>query len=176
MKPFLANLWEVIQVVAVAGVIVFFVRVYVAQPFLVSGASMEPTFSSGNYLLVDEISYRFRQPQRGEVLVFRYPRDENVFYIKRLIGLPQEHVVVKNGQVAVNGKKINENYLPPDVRTLADIDRQLGPDEFFVLGDNRYYSYDSRQWGILPRKDIIGLVRVRLFPIQEVQAFHAPAY
>ena len=176
MRRFLGNLWEVVQVVLVAGIIVFVVRTYLAQPFLVSGASMEPNFSGGHYLMIDELTYRFREPQRGEVVVFRHTGNEDVFYIKRLIGLPGEHIIVRNGQIAINDKTLQEDYLGSANRTSGNIDRQLGADEYFVLGDNRYYSFDSRQWGVLPEKNIIGLVRLRLFPIQKVQAFTAPQY
>ena len=176
MKQFLLNLWEILQVVVVAGVTVFIIRTYIAQPFLVSGASMEPNFSGGNYLLIDEVTYRLQPPQRGEVVVFRYPGDNKTYYIKRIVALPGEHVVVADGNVSVNDKVINEGYLPSGLDTVGNVDRVLGSGEFFVLGDNRYYSFDSRQWGVVPEKNIVGLVRLRLFPLNRVQLFEAPAY
>lgn len=176
MRQFFKNVWEIVEVVLVAGVAVFIVRTYIAQPFLVSGASMEPNFSSGNYLFIDEISYRFQEPRRGEVIVFRYPGDERTFYIKRIIGLPDEQVMVDRGRVSINGQALIEPYLPADVKTVGAADLRLGAGEYFVLGDNRYYSFDSRQWGTLPRRDIIGLVRLRLLPISQARAFAAPQY
>lgn len=169
MKQFLANLWEIIEVVLVAGVTVFIIRTYVVQPFLVSGQSMEPNFQGGNYLLIDEVSYRFEKPERGDVIVFRYPGDEKTFYIKRIIGIPEDQIIiVNNGQVTVNDKVLNENYLTDEARTVGNVNRKLGPNEFFVMGDNREYSFDSRQWGILPQKNIIGVVRLRLFPLNKI--------
>jgi len=177
MKQFLLSVWEVIEVVAVAVVTVFVIRTYLVQPFLVSGASMEPGFSTGDYLLIDEISYRFREPQRGEIVVFRYPEDPKIYYIKRVIGLPGERVIVRDGFVTIyndvspEGFQLNESYLTPGIRTIGNTDQALAPGEYFVLGDNRNYSYDSRSWGILPRENVVGLVRVRLFPFTEAEAF-----
>lgn len=176
MRQFFKNVWEIVEVVLVAGAAVFIIRTYLVQPFLVSGASMEPNFSSGNYLLIDEISYRFQEPRRGEVVVFRYPGDDRTFYIKRVIGLPGEQVTVDRGRVAVNGQPLTEPYLPADVRTVGAADLRLGSGEYFVLGDNRYYSFDSRQWGTLPRQNIVGLVRLRLLPVSQARAFAAPQY
>ncbi len=171
MKQFLANLWEIIEVVLIAGITVFIIRTYVVQPFLVSGQSMEPNFQGGNYLLIDEVSYRLEDPQRGDVIVFRYPGDEKTFYIKRIIGIPGDQVVVSNGRVSINGQILNETYLDEDIRTVGNINRKLGPDEYFVMGDNRDYSFDSRQWGILSEKNIIGIVRLRLFPLNKIQIY-----
>ncbi len=171
MKQFLTNLWEIIEVVLIAGIIVFVVRTYVVQPFLVSGQSMEPNFQGGNYLLVDEVSYRLEAPKRGDVIVFRYPGDEKTFYIKRIIGVPEDQITVNNGQVSVNGQALNEDYLAGDIRTVGNINRKLGSEEYFVMGDNRDFSFDSRQWGILPQKNIIGVVRLRLFPLNKVAIY-----
>lgn len=171
MKQFLANLWEIIEVVLVAGIAVFVIRTYVVQPFLVSGQSMEPNFQGGNYLLIDEVSYRVEDPQRRDVIVFRYPGNEKTFYIKRIIGIPGDQIVVNSGQVSVNGEIINETYLPDDVRTVGNINRKLDSGEYFVMGDNRDFSFDSRQWGILPQKNIIGVVRLRLFPLNKIAIY-----
>src|SRR3989344_5904554 len=171
MKQFLANLWEIVEVVLIAGITVFVIRTYVVQPFLVSGQSMEPNFQGGNYLLIDEVSYRLEDPSRGDVVVFRYPGDEKTFYIKRIIGLPGDEVVVSGGQVMINGKLQDEDYLPNDIRTVGNVNKKLGPEEYFVMGDNRDYSFDSRQWGVLPQKNIIGVVRLRLFPLIKIQIY-----
>lgn len=180
LKSFLANVWEIAEVVLIALVTVFFIRTFVVQPFLVSGASMEPTFSNGHYLLVDEATYRFRAPERGEVLVFRYPGDKSSFFIKRLIGLPGETVTIHNGSVSVTTASgtftLSEAYLPPQLKTSGEVVTKLGTDEYFVLGDNRNNSFDSRNWGKLPKDDIIGLVRLRIFPFSAFQTFPAPQY
>lgn len=179
MKKILWSFFEVLETVAIAVVAVVVVRTFVVQPFVVSGASMEPTFSNGNYLLVDELTYRFRVPERGEVVVFRYPGDPSVFYIKRIIGLPGDRVTLAQNTITVyeNGTKLalREKYLDGHP-TLGAFDITVPQGEYFVMGDNRNFSYDSRSWGPLPQKDIIGVVRLRLWPINEASAFSAPSY
>ncbi len=182
MKSFLYSIWEIAEVVLVAVVTVFIVRHFLIQPFLVSGASMEPNFSSGDYLLIDEISYRFRSPQRGEVVVFRFPGDESTFYIKRIIGLPGERLVIGDDNISIfnkdypNGLRLEENYLSGLVKTAGKEEVVLEDNEYFVLGDNRYYSFDSRSWGTLQGTEIVGLVRLRLWPFNKAMAVEKPAY
>lgn len=182
MKQFFLAAREIVEVVLISLLTVYIIRSFLVQPFLVSGASMEPNFSDGDYLLIDELTYRFRPPQRGEVVVFRYPGDEKTFYIKRIIGLPGERVVVRDGKVRVanaanpDGVGLNEDYISSGVQTIGDIDRTLAVDEYFVLGDNRYFSFDSRNWGVLPKNDIIGVVRLRLFPFRGTHTFAVPEY
>lgn len=182
MKQFWLSFKEIAEVVVISLFTVFIIRTYLMQPFLVSGASMEPNFQNGNYLLIDELSYRFREPKRGEVVVFRYPGDERTFYIKRIIGLPGERVVVRDGIVTIfnkeneSGAPIGENYLPSDLKTSGHVDTTLDSDDYFVMGDNRYYSFDSRNWGAVSRDEIVGLARLRLLPISEAKAFEAPQY
>lgn len=178
MKTFLLALWEVMEVVVVAVVTVFLVRTFLVQPFLVSGASMEPNFGSGNYLLIDEITYRLREPERGEVVVFKYPSDPSVYYIKRIVGLPGEEISIKNGSVYIansempKGGVLNEYYLRPELKTAGNMSVKLGEKEYFVLGDNRSHSFDSRSWGTLDRKNIIGLARLRLLPVTAAAVFN----
>lgn len=177
MKSFLYAIWEILEVALIALIAVLAIRYFFVQPFLVSGASMEPTFSGGDYLLIDEISYRFREPQRGEVVVFKYPGDERLYYIKRIIGLPGEKVEIKNGKIVVNGIVLSEGYLPLGLNTTGKEESVVvGPDEYFVLGDNRNFSFDSRSWGTLSKSELIGLVRLRLWPPNEVMAFEKPVY
>lgn len=180
MKKFWSSLWEIVEVVLIAVVTVFVIRTFVAQPFLVSGASMEPNFTHGNYLLIDEITYRFREPERGEVIVFRSPTNRSIFFIKRIIGLPGERVVVADGKVRIFSSQgdevpIREDYLVT-TQTGGKTDIQLSVEEYAVFGDNRNNSFDSRNWGLLPAENIIGIVRVRLFPFNKIQVFAAPAY
>jgi len=178
MKKILWSFLEIIETVAIAVVAVVLVRAFVVQPFVVSGASMEPTFYDGNYLLIDELTYRFREPVRGEVVVFRYPGDHKSFYVKRIIGLPGEEVSLENGKVVVSQEEeatLNEDYLSSGT-TPGSFEVVLNEDEYFVMGDNRSFSFDSRSWGPVTRDEIVGLVRIRLWPIESVQAFSAPAY
>lgn len=168
-----------LETIVIAVVAVFVVRTYVAQPFLVSGESMMPTFKSGDYLLIDELTYRFRAPERGEVIVLRYPKNPNSYFIKRIIGLPKETVIVKDGKVQIideNQKLVlNEPYINQPMVN-QEFKEVLGENEYFVMGDNRNYSYDSRSWGPVPKEDIVGLVRVRLWPLSSAMAFSAPNY
>ena len=185
MRKFFASLIEVLEVALVALGAVFLIRSFLVQPFLVSGASMAPTFQNGNYLLVDEISYQFRDPHRGEVIVFRYPNDESTFFIKRIIGIPGDTVSFESGKVKIvnaehpDGIILDESYLPQGVVTNPRPGNATSftvqPGEYVVMGDNRSYSYDSRDWGILKTKEIIGMVRLRLWPVDELKVFAAPA-
>ncbi len=183
MKSFLYAIWEIMEVALIALIAVLVIRYFFVQPFLVSGASMEPTFSGGDYLLIDEISYRFREPSRGEVVVFKYPGNESIYYIKRIIGLPGEKIEIKNGKIVVFNNKhsegivLSEKYLPFGLNTTGKEESVvIGSDEYFVLGDNRNFSFDSRSWGALQKNELVGLVRLRLWPPNEVMAFEKPAY
>lgn len=182
MRKFLASLLEMAEIAVIALGAVFIVRQFLIQPFLVSGASMSPNFSSGDYLMVDELTYRIRQPERGEVVVFRYPNELSTFFIKRLIGLPGERITISNNNVTIynkdnkNGLKLKESYLSANLPTQGDKDTTLGSAEYFVMGDNRPYSFDSRGWGVLPASDIIGLARIRLWPVSDLQILSAPQY
>ena len=142
---------------------------------------MVPNFQSGDYLIVDEISYRFKSPQRGDVVVLKYPLDTTQRFIKRIIGLPGETVLVQNGKVTIkkDGKDLTleeKKYLPESLDTNGDVRTTLGNDQYFVLGDNRQSSYDSRRWGILPKDDIIGRAILRIFPISTMSYIAVPSY
>jgi len=170
--------WELIKVVIIAAIIIIPVRYYLVQPFFVRGASMEPTYSDGEYLLVDQLSYRLRQPRRGEVVVFRFPNNRSQFFIKRIIGLPGETISVAEGRVTIvngqyrQGVSLNEaEYLPAELRTGGQLTTTLGNDEYFVLGDNRFSSSDSRSWGPLPRSEIVGRSLLRAFPFSKFEVF-----
>src|SRR3989338_10465041 len=141
MKKILWSFLEIVETVVVALVAVFLVRTFIAQPFLVSGASMEPNFEHGDYLLVDEISYRFREPQRGEVIVFRYPKNLSTYFIKRVIGLPGDTIEIQAGTIYVNDKLLKEDYLSDALRSRDNLVMKLKSDEYFVMGDNRSHSF-----------------------------------
>lgn len=142
---------------------------------------MEPSFHNGDYLIVDEISYRFVEPQRGDVVVFNYPDNPSQRYIKRVIGLPEETVEIINGNVMIKtGDRqfiLDEaSYLPQFTQTQGDIITSLSKEEYFVLGDNRISSSDSRRWGTLPRENIVGRVLLRAWPFVALAKFEAPSY
>lgn len=175
MKDILLFLKEVLKVFILALVIVLPIRLFLFQAFVVKGASMEPSFYNRDYLIVDEISYRFSDPQRGDVIVFHYPFDPRKRFIKRIIGLPGETVKIDNGKVEIfndkfpNGKVLNESsYLSGNTYTPGDLKVTLSPNQYFVMGDNRDFSFDSREWGPLERKYIIGKVRFRLFSLEKM--------
>ena len=182
MKDFFTFVWETLKIVVLALLIVLPIRYFIFQPFIVKGQSMEPNFQNGNYLIIDEISYRFKEPARGEVVVFKYPYNLSQRYIKRIIGLPGETVEIKDMQVYIfdkGGQKIilEENtYLPETDLTFGNLKLILGEGEFFVMGDNRPSSSDSRSWGVLPRENIIGKVVFRLLPLDEISQISLPAY
>lgn len=181
MKSFLVFIWEIIKIVFIALLIVVPIRYFLFQPFIVRGESMEPNFENGDYLIIDEISYRFREPQRGEVVVFKYPALPSQRYIKRIIGLPGETIEIKDGQVIIynqnNYQILDESsYLFSNVYTSGEIKITLAENEYFVLGDNRPSSSDSRRWGVLPRENIIGRVFLRAWPPKAFAKFTIPVY
>lgn len=166
---------EIATFLVLAVVIVLPIRLFVAQPFVVEGESMAPTFDSADYLIVDQLSYRFEDPKRGDVVVFRYPNDPSVFYIKRVIGLPGETVSIERGAVRVrkaDGSTVTleEPYVVTEDATYTQ-STSLGPDQYFVMGDNRPRSSDSRSWGALPAEDIMGRAFARLIPAAEAGMF-----
>lgn len=168
------ELWEILKVLLISVAIVLPIRYYIAQPFIVRGASMEPNFENSEYLIVDEASYYFHEPKRGEVIVFRYPRDPKQFFIKRIIGLPGETIQIRNGGVMISNSSypegfiLDEKYLLPDRSTHPDIRVSLSGSEYFVLGDNRDFSSDSRVWGPLDKKFIVGRTLFRVWPFDEL--------
>ncbi len=170
---------ELLKFALIAVVIVIPVRLFVAQPFIVSGASMFPTFESGEYLIVDELSYRLGEPKRLDVIIFRYPKNPEEFFIKRIIGLPGETVKIDGDSIIItttDGKELS--LTEPYIKNPGNggfLERELGADEYFVLGDNRRESSDSRFWGELPRENIIGRAFLRLLPLKHIDIFPGAA-
>jgi len=166
---------ETLGYIITALIIVVPIRAFVAQPFVVNGASMDSTFKDGEYLIVDEISYRFAEPQRGDVVVFRYPLDTKKYFIKRIIGLPGETVRVSGETVSVINAENPKGFVIPEPythsQTIGNLTTTLHAGEYFVMGDNRVVSLDSRSWGALPEKDIIGKPFARLLPISRIGLF-----
>lgn len=174
---------EVIKIVIISLVIIVPIRYFLIKPFYVKGASMEPTFYDHEYLVIDEISYRFKDPARGDIVVFRYSEDTSQFFIKRVIGLPNEKIEIKDGQVIIynddnpKGEIIDESaYLEHDVLTSGDVVIQLQINEYFMLGDNRPYSLDSRKIGTVEREDIVGRTWIRAWPFYKFKHFDTPDY
>jgi len=168
---------EIVKFTLIALAIVLPLRAYVAQPFIVSGASMDPTFETGQYLIVDQLTYHFENPQRYDVVIFRYPRDPETFFIKRIIGLPGETVSVEDGVVTIindsnpRGIELKEKYVTVSHKTSETFKIDLDSSEYFVMGDNRAESSDSRTWGPLESKYIVGRPFVRLLPVSEISVF-----
>lgn len=186
-------IWEIVKMVFWVVVIIIPIRVFLIQPFFVQGASMEPNFEDREYLIVNEFGYKttdvglggsnlftvksFREFQRGDVVVFRYPKNPKIFYIKRIIGLPGEKIQISNGQVKIFNSKnpdgfvLDESkYLPSSVETIGEVNLTLG-EEYFVMGDNRQYSSDSRSWGPVPKADVVGKVVLRAWPVSKASLF-----
>ncbi len=173
---------ELLETVLISLLIIVPVRYFIIQPFFVKGQSMEPNFHDNDYLIVDELSYRLRAPERGEVIVLKSEVLQNQFLIKRIVGLPGETIQIQNGRVMIfnaqdpQGFVLDEPYLAPGEVTDGNEKITLGSDQYFVMGDNRRFSYDSRRWGTLTRSDIVGRAWIRLWPISSAQIFAAPAY
>lgn len=158
-------LYELTKWIVVALVIGTLIHFYVGTLFIVDGQSMEPNFHSGQYILVNRWQYNFGKPERGDPVVLRFPGDpEHKKYIKRVIGLPGEHVQIMSGIVYINSRPLRESYIPAGVLTEPNVDRVLREDDYFLLGDNRYNSSDSRVWGICPKRDLIGKAAFTLSP------------
>jgi signal peptidase I len=181
MKKFFLFVLEIAKVVVISLAIILPVRYFLIQPFYVKGASMEPNFHDDQYLVVDEISYRFAAPVRGQVVVFRYPLDPQEYFIKRIIGLPGEQIQFKDGQVIIyntahpDGLTLQESYLPAGLATFDENEAKIsiGPHEYFVLGDNRNASKDSRTFGPVDQSFITGKVWFRGWPLSAITLFDA---
>lgn len=179
---------EIIKIFILAVVVILPIRVFLFQPFFVQGASMEPNFENGQYLIINELGYKetdlkiakiesFKEIVRGEVIVFRYPLNPKQFFIKRVIGLPGERIKIEKGNIYIynkdnpDGLKLEEKYLPAGLMTKGDNDYSIKDDEYFVMGDNRNNSSDSRMWGPIKASNIVGRVLLRAWPISDMKLF-----
>ncbi len=170
---------EMVKVAVLAGITIALVRYYLFKPFYVKGASMEPNFHEKEYLIIDELSYRFREPIRGEVIVFRFPEDPKEYFLKRVIGLSGETIKITQGKVYVyntenpEGFELQENYLPDDLITEGDKVFKIGENQIYVLGDNRPNSFDSRRFGPVDKSLIVGRAWLRGWPLNKLSIFSA---
>ncbi len=173
IPSFLLFIFDLLKLVIIAFLIVWPIHKFVFQPFYVIGPSMEPNFYDKDYLIIDKFSYHFDKPERGEVVVFHSPNNEKNYLIKRVIGLPGERVVIKNDEVKIynnensNGFTLDEHYLNAGTQTRGKIDVRLSPGEYYLLGDNRNMSLDSRSFGPVKRERIIGNAWIRGWPLEE---------
>ena len=156
---------DVLESVLIAVVLAFLIRMFVFQPFYIPSSSMEPTLMPNDRIIVNKFIYRFREPARGDVIVFKYPLDPQRDFIKRLIGLPGETVEIKNSVLYINGAEVEESYLPESsfFNDYGPIKVEAG--HYFMMGDNRNNSEDSRVWGLLPKENIVGKAILVYWPI-----------
>ena len=169
---------ESIKIVILSLIVIAGIRMFIMQPFFVSGKSMEPNFHDGDYLIVDEISYRIGDPKRGDVIIFRYPNDPSEYYIKRIVGLPGEKIGISENTIKIHnvenpeGFELSEQlYIPENTITTGTYTRELKNDEYYVLGDNRIASADSRVWGVLEEHFIVGRAWIRAWPFDNLSVF-----
>ncbi len=182
LRSFFSFVFDLVKIVTISLAIIIPVRYFLIQPFYVQGSSMEPNFYTSEYLIVDEISYRFEEPERGDVVVFKYPKNPQEYFIKRVIGLPGDSIEFKDGKIFIyndtykDGVVLDEKYLPSNRETYSNGRNELvklGSNEFFMLGDNRNSSKDSRVFGPVKRDLIVGRVMLRAWPFK---IFKTPIY
>ncbi len=166
------SFWELVRFALIALIVVVPIRVFIAEPFIVSGSSMVPTFEDANYLIVDKMFYKLNNPKRDDVIIFRYPYNQAKFFIKRIIGLPNETIDIKGSVVTITNEERRNGFelYEPYVKNLSNDNKhfELKSDEYFVMGDNRSGSSDSRIWGPVKKELIIGRAFLRLLPVNEI--------
>lgn len=182
VRLIIKNFYEIFKTIAVMFLLAFVIRAYIVQTFVVEGQSMEPNFHDGEYLLIDKVSYRFKEPQRGDVVVFISLEDQKLHFIKRVIGLPGEAVEITQNRIFINNNQIQEDYLKRGEQTLIgdnfinDFKTVIPQDHYFVLGDNRQNSKDSRLIGLIPKQNIVGRAFIVIYPLKNFSLVGQPAY
>jgi len=175
--PFNSKLLSFVENVLYIGsavALAFLIQTFIVRPFIVSGGSMDPIIKNRQYLIIEEVTYRFNQPQRGDVVVFKSPPEPKKYYIKRIIGLPGDTVIIRGNEVIIknaenpNGFTLKEDFLVHNSRVNNNIEKVVTEGNYFVMGDNRDGSYDSRGWGLLPEKNISGRALLRLLPLNAI--------
>lgn len=176
IKEHIIELFQTLVIFATIAIIIYWL---IAQPHKVSGASMFPNFKDGDFIITDKLTYKLAEPKRGDVVVFKNPRDESEDFIKRIMGLPGDRIKVENGHVYINGKMVNEGFLKSDVVTPGGSFMHEGqeivvqPGEYIAMGDNRQHSSDSREWGFVTKQEIIGRVFLRYWPANQFDLWPA---
>jgi len=172
-QRFLRAGWEFLHDLSVAVLFCFFLIAFVAQAFRVQGTSMEPLLQDNERIVVNKFVYRFRPIQRGDVVVFWFPGDPQLSFVKRVIGLPGDVIQIRGGEVMVNGVLAKEPYLPSSYRDNDDLPAtEVKKGFYFVLGDHRRSSNDSRAWGQVPEKYIYGRAAFRFWPLARMGPIH----
>lgn len=170
-----AFIWDLIKFCLISLAIVLPFRLFIAQPFIVSGLSMFPTFDDGQYLIVDEFTYKLHSPERGDVIIFHFPNNTKEYFIKRIVGLPGETVSIEGGKVKITNTENPEGFFltePYITDKLSDTPpTKLDDTHYYVMGDNRDASYDSRSWGPLTKNLIVGRAFIRLVPFKDAGIF-----
>jgi signal peptidase I len=171
---------DILEVIVFAVAIFLFVYLLILQPHKIKGASMEPNFPNGEYLLTDKVTYRFREPRRGEIIVFEAPGQNAEEYIKRIIGLPNEKILIENNKIFINGKELREPYISNSILTSPGTflkeEVQIPSNNYIVLGDNRPFSSDSRAWGFVPKEKITGKAWFIYWPLKSIGAITGISY
>jgi len=175
LKRAALGVFDFLKTVVIIFVLAFVIKAFVIQPYIIDGESMEPTFQNNDYLITEKVSYHLRQPQRGDIVIFHPPDSLSISYVKRIVGLPEDEVEIKDKKVYVNGKRIIEPYLTSNDETAApkgnDLKMNVSANEYFVMGDNRNHSRDSREIGPIPSKNIVSRIWFRLLPVNNIKAF-----
>lgn len=161
-------LGEILESVAIAVILAVIIRFFLFQPFYIPSGSMEPTLKPGDRIIVNKLIYRYSQPERGDIMVFKYPRDPARDFIKRAVGLPEETVEIKDSKVYINDKKISQPFLEPGLQFGSFGPVEVPGGSYFMMGDNRNNSEDSRIWGTLPGENIVGKAMFIYWPISRI--------
>ncbi len=180
VKKIIEFIMDILETIVFVGSLFIVIYLFILQPNQIRGASMEPTFESGDYIFTSKITYKLRTPERGDVIVFRSPRNPDIEFIKRIIGLPGDTIEIKSEEIFVNGKQLQENYIAAKTPLweggfIKDSEVKVVPaGELFVMGDNRPRSSDSREFGFIPLGSIIGQVFYRYFPSNKMGSIPNP--
>jgi signal peptidase I len=180
LKKLIAAIFDFLQSIVVVMALMVMVYLFIMSPQEISGESMFPTFENGEYILTNKVEYKIHEPQRGDVVVFKSPRNKDIDYIKRIIAVPGDTITLQNGKYSVNGQLLSEQYLPPNLYTFAgsflkeNMEVTVPPGYYFVSGDNRPHSLDSREFGFVPKEDIIGKAFFRYWPIDRAGVIKNP--
>jgi len=167
MKKIKIIVWGILKRISMGLSTIIFLYFFIGSPMMISGESMEPNFHDKELCWIDKITYLFSEPKRGDIVVFRFPGTRNDLYIKRIIGLPNETIEIKNNNIYINNKLLQEVYISGETPSKGFLKLKLKENEFFVLGDNRKESNDSRIWGPLDKKFIIGKLNFVFLPLSE---------